>query len=94
MPHVPYVDVFPEFHAWVLDIGVNLFLVRDFLQDDAVELPHSGEPKNKDGPVAVKIVVALRKQVGQRQEFGFLVGALYRGLEGPGQQRFAAVIVE
>ena len=94
MDGMPRVDIFPEFHTGVLDIGVNLFLVCDLLEDHAVELPHARESENEDRAVAVEFVIALRKQVGQRQELSLVAGPFDSRLESLGEQRITAIVVE
>ena len=98
--------VFPEFHTRILDERVHVVLAGIFLQYDAVELPHTRKPEDKDGENLA--VATVRKfffveftvfkcleEVRDGEVIPIFVQFLGHFLESTGQQRFiVALLVE
>ena len=93
-------DIFPEFHARILDVGVHLVLLGKLLQNHAVELSHSRKSQNKDGLFGIVMefhFTALTVHVVQKRQrkiFHLLIGIFCRSLKDFGQQGISIFIVE
>ena len=76
--------IFPKRHTRVLHISIDFMIARKLLQNNAIELPHPREAKNKNRKVAIVMKFRLAIfiltrfiQIRQRQ-VGYILAFLFR----------------